>query len=242
MQIMYVEDETHNRDMLTQTIRGANHRVEVFTNSLDAMNYLNKHEPDVVLTDYKLGDSPDGLMLAENVRQRYLNCVVIIISQYADFDKAVRAMHLNVDDFIKKPIAGHELLERIYQAVARRRAWLSVEDEQTEVEEIPNLTIDRNNKTKRTVKWHGKTIKLTPTEFKILSILTSKPGKPFSFGSLAAAISQKPVSSSDAARAVLKTQVRNLRLKLAAGNPVNCIHAVRGKGYRWRVDDSSPAE
>src|SRR5260221_5925002 len=179
MQILFVEDELISRSNIKRKIEAAGHTVVVFDNSIDAMNYLDSAEPDVVLTDYRLGNVPDGLMLAEHVRRRYPHCVIVLISAFAGFEEAVKALQANADDFIQKPISGHELLNRIYNAYTRRRIWLPYKDKP--IEEIPNLKVDRVN---RSAEWRRRPIQLTPSEFQILAILTTRPGDVFSFNVL----------------------------------------------------------
>ncbi len=232
MQILFVEDDLGSRSTVTRKLQAANHVVAVFDNSMDAMNYLDCNEPDVVLTDYRLGDYPDGLMLAEHVRHRYPYCVIILISAYANFEEAVKAIHLNADDFIQKPITGQQLVERIYQAYTRRRVWLPQKEAPVEV--IPNLKIERS---RRTVEWYGQPLQLTPAEYQIVSLLTSKPGNILTFTALATAINKGHMASPEDARIVLKTHVKNLRRKLEREGSSSPICAVRGEGYKWGNGD-----
>src|SRR5690349_22761271 len=115
MRILLVEDDPNYRNSIKRKLEAAEHTVTVFDNSVDAMNYLDSHEPEVVLTDYRLGsNNPDGLMFAEHVRHRYPHCVIILMSAYAGEEELVKAIQINADDFIKKPIGNQDLMERIY--------------------------------------------------------------------------------------------------------------------------------
>ncbi len=228
MHILFVEDDPNSRDTISRKLSAASHQLTIFDNSMEAIDFLDGCEPDVLLSDYRLGNVPDGLMLAGHVRYRYPHCVIILISQFANFDEAVKAMHLNVDDFIKKPIQGHELMERIYQAYTRRRSWMMRNEVPTV--EISNLKIDT---VQHTVEWFGKPLELTPTEFQILRLLTAKPGSVISFTTLATAISKGHIASPEEARINLKTHIKNIRRKLGVRSSAAWICSVRGEGFKW---------
>ena len=228
MRILLVEDDPNNRNSIKKKLEAAEHTVTVFDNSVDAMNYLDTHEPEVVLTDYRLGNVPDGLMFAEHVRHRYPHCVIIIISAFAGEEELVKAIQINADDFIKRPISEHELMDRIYRAYTHRREWLPRNEKL--VEEIPHLKIDR---VKRTAEWRGELLHLTSAEFQILALLTSNPGAVFPFDVLGTAMSKGRMASSEEARINLKTHIKNLRRKLALVGAPAAVCSVRGEGYKW---------
>jgi two-component system KDP operon response regulator KdpE len=229
MHILLVEDDSNYRNSIRRKLEAAEHSVTVFDNSVDAMNYLDSHEPEVVLTDYRLGsNTPDGLMFAEHIRHRYPHCVIILMSAYAGEDELVKAIQIGADDFIKKPIGNQDLMERIYRAYTHRREWLP--HKQKRVEEIPHLKIDT---VKRSAEWRGQFLRLTPAEFQILVLLASDPGAVFSFNVLGTAISKGRMASSEDARVNLKTHVKNLRRKLARAGAPAAICSARGEGYKW---------
>jgi DNA-binding response OmpR family regulator len=233
MLIIHVEDDLDSQDALARMFRSRQLEVASFTNAIEALKYITNVEPDVMLIDYKLGEGPNGLKLAEHVRQQYPACVIIMVSVFADFDKAVEAMQIGADDFIKKPISAH-IIDRIWDAVMRRQHWFP---RPLPRQEISGLVID---KSKRTVLWHDKPLKLTNAEFQLLALLISKPGHIFGFSDLYAAARGERLSQEEA-RNLLKPHIRNLRNKLSQGGIyLDSIINLRGHGYKWELNEERP--
>lgn len=86
-----------------------------FFNGRDVMEFLETKEADIVITDIRM-PFMDGIELAKNIREKYPQIKVIVISGYGDFRYAKEAMSYQVADYILKPINAKELrtvLERI---------------------------------------------------------------------------------------------------------------------------------
>ncbi len=87
-------------------------------NGLEAMDIIEKESPDIVLTDVRM-PLMDGLELAEKIYARGIICEVIIISGYADFEYAKRAVAYNVSAYLTKPVQREELDETVREAVKK---------------------------------------------------------------------------------------------------------------------------
>lgn len=83
-----------------------------FRNGAAALEYMNIHPVDIVLTDIKMPQM-DGLELAEIIQERFPLCVVIIISGYSEFDYARKALTFGVSNYILKPISLKGLSETL---------------------------------------------------------------------------------------------------------------------------------
>ncbi len=121
MRILYVEDSLEEQYPVTKALRSQNHDVTVIDNVFDVLNYLKGHEPEILLCDYLLGNGPNGLFVAENVRNLYPNCTIVMISCHLTVDNAVEAMHIGADDFVQRPIRIPDLLDRLWKAVTRHQ-------------------------------------------------------------------------------------------------------------------------
>ena len=226
MLIIHVEDDLDSQDEITRILRSRQLDVVTFSNTIDTLRYIATAEPDVMLIDYQLGEGPNGLKLAEHARQQYPACVIIIVSLYATFEKAVQAMQIGADDFVQKPVSM-EIVDRIWNGVMRRQHWFP---RSAPVQQVAGFVID---KSKRLALWHDTPLKLTSAEFLILATLIAKPGHVISFSDLFAAARGERLASENA-RNLLKPHIRNLRDKLAqiGANPA-CIVNLRGQGYKW---------
>lgn len=112
-----VDDEPEIREGIRDTIpweklgysfKGA------FANGKDALEYVENYPPDVLVTDINM-PFMDGLVLSELVLQRSPKTKVLIISGYDDFEYARKALQLQVQDYIVKPITPGEFKETLHK-------------------------------------------------------------------------------------------------------------------------------
>lgn len=83
---------------------------EVFLNGRDVLDYLEEQEADILISDIRM-PFMDGLELTKQIRERYPQMKVIIISGYGEFQYAREAMTYKVTDYILKPVNSIELEE-----------------------------------------------------------------------------------------------------------------------------------
>src|SRR6266851_9111218 len=172
MIIVSVDDDVRSRDFVKRALQQQQYIVEDFDTALDAMNYIRDNSVDVALIDYRLARGPDGLQLARQVRLMRPECVIVMISAFADRDQVIEAMQVGADDFIvKTKITPEQLVQRVGDAILRRRRWYP--SLLPSIRYTGDLEIDVAGK--RAV-WHGERLRLTAMEFQILAELTSKAG------------------------------------------------------------------
>ncbi len=111
--LIIVDDEYLIRKGLTQYIKWASLGFEVvgsFEDGLSALNYLRQNRVDVVLADI---DMPimNGIQLVEHVRKNDFASHCVIISGYQDFDYARKLIHLQVKNYLLKPIENEVVIE-----------------------------------------------------------------------------------------------------------------------------------
>lgn len=119
LKLMIVDDEQWVLDGLRCQIDWEKLGVSIIceaVNGLDARDKLNIYRPDMVLTDISM-PMMDGLDLVQYIRDHHPDCAVVIMSGYADFNYAQKAMQFGVTGFILKPIDRDELEEAVCQAV-----------------------------------------------------------------------------------------------------------------------------
>lgn len=139
-------------------------------------------------------------------------------------------LELGADDYLTKPFGMRELVARI-RAVLRR---LGKESSTGEVLRVANVVLDPDS---RLVKVAGRPIDLTPSEFQLLTVLMSAPGRVFSRQDLL-----DHLQGSAWVERTVDVHVRNVRAKIEP-NPSQprYIETVFGVGYRFRAD-SDPLE
>ncbi len=235
MHILYVEDDPNIQTQTAKLLRREGHEVTTFTDVPHALDFARKTQPDLLLCDYKLDGSVNGLVLAKQVRQIYPACTIVMISAYTTRENVIDAMELDVDTYVIRPIEFPDLLDKVYAAVARRRA--------KQAPASPIITIGELivKTSQHLVTWHGEPLDLTPIEFGILTRLVSQPGHVFTPTDLWAAATGNRLERS-AASLLLKPHLSALRRKLYEGGKYpQPIHNVRGQGYQWSESASPQA-
>ncbi len=136
----------------------------------------------------------------------------------------VAGLELGADDYLPKPFSPQVLLARI-KAVLRRKT-ADVQDSEEETISVRNLTIDMG---RNRVLAAGKEVRLTVTEFKLLSKLAARPGWVFTRNQIVDAVHGEGYAVTDRS---VDVQIVGLRKKL--GSCGEYIETVRGVGYRFR--------
>lgn len=89
--------------------------IEMFTGK-KALIWLDNNQPDLVMCDYRLGDM-DAMEMLSNIKNRYPEMPVIIITGYSDMRTAVKVMKMGAYDYITKPLLPDEIIHTIQQAI-----------------------------------------------------------------------------------------------------------------------------
>lgn len=116
---MIVDDERIVRQGLVNIIPWQNLGFQVVAEAAsfkDALKCAQKTQPDVLLTDIRLQDG-SGLDLIIQLQRELPSLRSVIISGYSEFDYAVRALQLRVEDYILKPI-DPDVIQRVFQRIA----------------------------------------------------------------------------------------------------------------------------
>lgn len=219
--VLVVEDEPAIAELIAVNLRHNGFQPIVAPDSTTAQREIDAVLPDLVLLDWMLpGES--GLSLARRWRNDPRTKAVPIIMLTARGDEADRVAGLDAgaDDYMAKPFSTKEMLARI-RAVLRRRA-----PEQGAVTlEVGRLKLD--TATHRVT--HGEqTLKLGPTEFKLLQYLMSHAERVHSRGQLLDKVWGDHVFIEE--RTV---DVHIKRLREALGDAASMVETVRGAGYRF---------
>lgn len=127
--LLLVDDEADVRDGLLHEIDWGHNGFEIVDtaeNGREAMELIDRHAPDVVLTDISM-PFMDGLALSDWIRSTHPATRIVLISGYEEFEYAQRAVGLDVDEYVLKPFEAaqivqvlHKVKERIDGEIARR--------------------------------------------------------------------------------------------------------------------------
>ncbi len=117
LNILVVEDDAALRDAVCFTLEMARHRVTGVDGGPSALVALENDVFNLVVTDLRM-QPMDGLQLLHEVRSRYPQLPVLLMTAYGDVDKAVAAMRGGACDFLMKPFEPEVLLENVRRYAA----------------------------------------------------------------------------------------------------------------------------
>ncbi len=218
--ILIVEDEIKMASLLSDYLSTAGFRCHCLYSGVDVEAWYNCHLPDLVLLDLMLPDK-DGLTVCREIRSQSDVPIIMVTARIEEIDRLL-GLELGADDYICKPFSLREVVARV-KAVLRR----SVATNDTNIK-TPPIELDE---AKFLAKIKGKKLDLTPVEFRLLSTLSTHPGRVFSRAQLinSAYVDYRVVSDR-----TVDSHIKNLRKKLAVVSPLKeWIESVYGVGYRF---------
>ena len=166
-EILIIDDEAQIRKLLEITLQSNNYKVNEAATARDGLIIAANHPPDMILLDIGLPDE-NGQVVLQKLREWY-NKPIIILSVQSDEENIVKALDNGANDYLVKPFRTGELLARIRSAMRS-----SATEENNPVIDCNDLHIDLSA---RTVKKKNETLKLTATEYSLLSLFVKNEGK-----------------------------------------------------------------
>jgi DNA-binding response OmpR family regulator len=211
---LVVEDDPVVALDVAQALRAAGFIVDIAADGEEAWYRGDVEEYDIVVLDLGL-PRLDGLSVLKKWRASERLFPVLILSAREDWTEKVEGIEAGADDYLGKPFEMGELVARA-RALVRRAAGKA-----TAVIEIGRLTVDTR---RMSVSVDGKSLRLSPLEFRFVDYLAHQQGRAVSAGELAEHL--YGVAESGDANAIEALVVR-LRRKLGAA----LIATRRGFGY-----------
>ena len=166
-EILIIDDEPQIRKLLEITLQSNQYLVKEATTAKEGLIMAANHPPDLILLDLGLPDE-NGHVVLKKLRKWYTNPIVILSVEKSE-DDIIKALDNGANDYLAKPFRTGELLARIRSALRMS----NTEDGDTAFI-FQELEIDL---LARTVKKNNELIKLTATEFSLLSLLVRNEGK-----------------------------------------------------------------
>jgi len=110
--ILIVEDDAGLREALFDTLLLGDYDVIEADSAESALMKLNAHKVDLVVSDIQMGEM-SGLTLLKNIKAKFPNMPVLLMTAYATIDDAVQAMRDGATDYLSKPFAPEVLLNLV---------------------------------------------------------------------------------------------------------------------------------
>ena len=166
-EVLIIDDEEQIRRTLVITLKSNNYIVTVAETAGQGLIMASNHPPDLILLDLGLPDK-DGITVLQELRQWY-TAPIIILSVQNNEEVIIKALDDGANDYLTKPFRTGELLARIRSALRAGQGEESEPIINTKELQIDLLT--------RTVRKNGELVKLTNTEYQLLSLFARNEGK-----------------------------------------------------------------
>lgn len=192
----------------------------------EALDIVQKNDIHLILLDVMM-PAMDGITATAEIR-KFSNVPIILLTAKSEVEDKVLGLNVGADDYITKPFVPVEVLARVRSQLRRySRLGSCPEPESSGTITVGGVMLDDRTKS---VTVDGETVSLTPTEYAILHLLMTNPGKVFSTKLLYESVWREAALGSEGAVAV---HIRHLREKIEI-NPSEprYLKVVWGQGYK----------
>ena len=220
--VLIVEDDPHTVGLVTLYLRQDGHSVLSAMDGISGLDLFREHNPDLVVLDLML-PRLDGLEVCRTVRAESEAPIIMLTARVEEEDR-IAGLEMGADDYVTKPFSPRELAARI-RAVLRR----TTQDEAARSNSPlihGGILVDTQD---RTASVDGVILKLTPTEFRLLTLLVRTPGKTFTRDEIIERVFGYDFDGFDR---TVDSHISGLRRKLDRAADRKYIHTVYGVGYR----------
>lgn len=226
--ILVVDDERMIREAVSSYLEKQGYRVFTAETGQEALQIFEQETISFIILDLMLPDM-SGEEICATIRRQSRVPIIMLTAKTMERDM-VSGLDLGADDYITKPFSLKNLYARV-QAILRRAS----EDLKPLAARISwnqgDFVIDYDS---REVHKGGRTIAVTPIEWKLLSAFTKYPQKIFTRDDLLAAAFDQDFDGYDR---VIDTHIKNLRKKIE-DDPKKPVYicTVHGMGYKFGGD------
>lgn len=120
LSILVVDDDVGAQRALLQVLKKEGYRVDAAPSAVRALEKLKENPVDLLITDIRM-ERMDGMELMREVRGRWPDIPVIIMTAFASIDTAIRSIHAGAYDYVSKPYEIDELRLTVRRALEQSR-------------------------------------------------------------------------------------------------------------------------
>jgi DNA-binding response OmpR family regulator len=227
LKILLVEDDTRLSALIQEYLQKQGMLVSIEHRGDSACNRILTESPDLVILDLML-PGMDGLEVCRTVRPQYAGPIMMLTARDEDIDQVV-GLEIGGDDYITKPVQPRVLLARIRALMRRFTNTVSTQQAQQAVKTEYSYGCFTISASAREAWLHDEVLDLTTTDFDLLWLLASNPGKIFTRDAILEIL--RGIDYDGVDRSV-DIRISRLRKKLSddTSHPLR-IKTIRGKGY-----------
>ncbi|MDA8227229.1 MAG: response regulator transcription factor [Desulfitobacterium hafniense] len=215
--ILVVDDDPSIRQMLSLGLAQEGYEVKITENGESALEIVPGFDPHIIILDIMM-PGMDGYDLCEALPE-ISKAAIIMLTAKDKSEDIVRGLRLGANDYLVKPFHFQELLARIEVQLRTRFPHLSGQ------RSIGDFIIDESS---HTITYQGKSLALSPTEYKLLSYLLWNPNQVLSKNAILTHVWGYDFEGEEN---IVEVYIRYLRDKIKDSSH-RVIQTVRGAGYR----------
>ena len=226
--VAIVDDEKSIRNLIGLALGKEGFSVTEYPDGVAAWDGFRLKMPDVIVLDIIM-PRMNGIDLCRKVREIDRSVPVIFLSSRDEEFDRILGLDAGADDYVCKPFSMMELLARIRAAVRRLNPGAEADCSSYDIQQGP-LSLCSSE---LTVLWNGNPVKLSVTEFRILSSLAESPGTVKTREQLMAAAFPRDAYVNERAA---DSHIKRIRKKIKELEPeADIFEAVYGLGYKLGI-------
>ncbi|WP_346355550.1 response regulator transcription factor [Azotosporobacter soli] len=221
---LLVDDDVKITTLLSSYFEKEGFSVLVAHDGPGALAELEAKRPDIMVLDLML-PGMDGWEVCRQARRIGDVPIIMLTARDDEVDRLV-GLEMGADDYVTKPFSPREVVVRA-KVILRRTQGKAAEKEKENSVRVNGLTLDRD----AFRAWYAESeLELTPTEFRILDLLASSPGRVYSRMQI---VEQVQGYAFEGYERTIDAHIKNLRRKLAEhSGELQLIQTVYGVGYK----------
>lgn len=225
--VLVVDDDKAIVEAIEIYLRGEGYNIFKAYDGAEALEVIKEEEIHLVIMDIMM-PKMDGTRATLKIREEKEIPIIMLSAKSEDTDK-ILGLNIGADDYVTKPFNPLELIARVNSQI-RRYTRFSPLKENNDVIKIGAIEL---NKRSKVVLRDGEIEKLTPLEFKILSLLMDNPGRVFSIEEIYERVWNEVAFNVD----TVTVHIRRIREKIEI-NPKEprYLKVVWGIGYKFEKD------
>ncbi len=174
--ILAVDDDPDILNMVRLALEQEGYGVLTAANGVEAYEQFQRQPVDLIILDVMMPGS-NGILTAMRIRERS-NVPILMLSAKAEGSDRVLGLEAGADDYLVKPFYRQELLARAKALLRRYDALGSIREARNDHQlRVGDIVLDT---AKKQLVVRGDPVRLTATEYKILQVLMSNPGRVYS--------------------------------------------------------------